>query len=130
MLSDHISDMINQIKNAGAAGKETLSIPYSEFKASILELLEKKGYIMSVAKRGKKVHKSLDIALAYVESVPKIQGMKRISRVSGRVYKGAEEMRPVKHGHGMLVMTTPKGIMAGSDAKKQNIGGEALFEIW
>lgn len=130
MLSDHIGDMMNQIKNAGAAGKESLSIPYSEFKASILELLEKKGYVTSVAKRGKKVHKSIDIVLSYVDSQPKIQGVKRISRVSGRVYKGSEDMRPVKHGHGMLVMTTPKGIMAGSDAKKQNVGGEALFEIW
>lgn len=130
MLTDHIADMITQLKNAGAAGKETLSIPYSEFKASILEVLKAKGFIAGLEKRGKKVHKFLDITLASVDSKPKIQGVKRISRVSGRVYKGAQELRPVKHGFGMLVLSTPKGIMSESDARKQKVGGEALFEIW
>ena len=130
MLTDHIADMMIQIKNAGDAKKESLEIPYSEMKASILEVLQKKGFIASFAKKGKKVTKSLDITLAMADGAPRIHGVKRISRVSGRVYKGAGDLKAVQHGHGMLIRSTPKGILTNSDAKKENVGGEALFEIW
>ncbi|MDD5050357.1 MAG: 30S ribosomal protein S8 [Candidatus Pacebacteria bacterium] len=130
MSTDLISDLIIQLKNAGDAGKETLSVSHSDLKASILELLAKSGYIASFTKRGKKVNKFLDVVLAKKEGMPRISGVKRLSHVSSRQYKGVADIRRVKQGHGMMVLTTPKGILSDVEARKEKVGGEALFEIW
>ncbi len=130
MSTDLISDLIIQLKNAGEAGKDTLSIAHSDFKAAILELLQKSGYIASFTKRGKKVNKFLDVVLAKKDGMPRINGVKRISHVSSRQYKGVADIRRVKQGHGMMVLTTPKGILSDKEAKAQSVGGEVLFEIW
>ena len=122
--------MIVRIKNAGAAGNETVLVPYSKLKMSIAELLEKEGYVKSVAKKGKRVAKSIEIALAYEDGEPCVQGAARVSKFSRRVYQKAKEIRPVKNGYGLLVLTTPKGIISDREAKSQNVGGEALFKIW
>ena len=127
---DSIANLITNIKNASDVGKETVVLPYSKMKASILELLEKEGFVKSSAKRGKKIHKSLEISLAYDEYGPRIKGVERVSKLSKRLYGGASSLRPVKQGHGVMVVSTSKGIMTDSDARKQNVGGELLFKIW
>lgn len=130
MVSDSIGDLIIQLKNAGNAGKETIAVPYSEFKFQVAEKLKEKGYAKSVSKRGKKVKKYLDIELQYINKKPKITGVARISKPGRRIYRKTSEIHPVKYGKGALILSTPGGILTGEEARKQKTGGEALFKIW
>ena len=128
---DPISDMIIQIKNAGAMKKESVTLTHSKLKMAILECLAKSGFVAGVTKKGKKVVKYIEVTLAYeADGTPKIADVKRMSKSSKRMYLGAKDIRPVKSGYGVMVMSTPKGIMTGSEARKLEIGGEALFSAW
>lgn len=127
---DPIADMLINIKNAAIAGKPFALVPYSKLKLSIASLLVKEGYLRGVSKRGKKAKKFIELEISYSDKKPKIQGVARISKPSKRVYYGMGELKPVKNGYGLLVLSTPKGILAGKDAKKEHVGGEALFKIW
>jgi len=130
MVTDPIADMIVRIKNAGAAGNDVVTVPYSKMKMAIAELLEREGFVKSVSKKGKKIAKSIEIGLVYDEDEPRVKGAERISKFSRRVYEKAKGLKRVKNGYGLLVLTTPKGIVTDKEAKEQNVGGEALFKIW
>ena len=131
MVTDPIADFITQIKNASAIGQATVTVPYSDFKMRVAELLKKEGYLGDVEKKGKKVRKSLEVAIAYEEDgTPKVKDVKRLSKPSRRMYRGAQEMKPVRGGYGVVVVSTPDGVMTGHEARKKNVGGEILFEIW
>lgn len=127
---DHIADMITRIKNAGDVGKEVISFPYSKIKYEIANLLQKEGYLKSVSKKGKKITKFIEVGLAYDEGASKIHGVERVSKLSKRVYQKKTDIRPVKYGAGLIVLTTPKGVLTGVQARKEGVGGEALFKIW
>ena len=129
-MTDPIADMIIRIKNAGNSHKESLSIPYSNLKFEICTLLEKEGFIKSVSKKGKKVSKSLEVELITEGYQPHIQGVKRVSKPSRRVYRKSDEIRPVRNGYGRLIFSTPKGLLTDVSARKAKVGGEALFQIW
>ncbi len=128
-MSDPIANMITKLKNAVAADKQTVSIPFSEMKWAISELLRKEGYVKSVTKKGKKVTKTIDIELINGEH-PGIKNVERVSHYSRRMYTGVRSVFPVKQGQGTLVLSTPKGILTGSEARKAKVGGETLFKIW
>ncbi|MDP2651149.1 MAG: 30S ribosomal protein S8 [bacterium] len=127
---DPISNMIIALKNAGDAGRETALVPYSKLKENILNLLKAEGFIKNVEIKTSKNKRSLLVTLFVNKRTPKIQGVKRISKTSKRVYKKSAELRPVKNNYGLLVLTTPRGIMSGREARKEKVGGEALFTIW
>ncbi|MBI5644921.1 30S ribosomal protein S8 [Candidatus Kaiserbacteria bacterium] len=131
MVSDPVSDLIVRLTNAGAVKHANVSIPFSNFKMAIAEKLKDAGYVQAVEKKGKKVKKTLDIMLKYsTEGTPVIQGVKRVSKPGRRMYKSVIEIRPVRYGHGCLILSTPRGIMTDKEARKEKVGGEALFEIW
>lgn len=131
MTTDPIGDFINQIKNAGAVKKASVSIPFSNFKLSIAEKLKAEGWVKGVEKKGKKVKKTLDVILKYNEDGKAfIQGVKRVSKPGRRIYRGFSEINPVKYGYGAVILSTPKGIKTDKEAKKEKVGGEALFQIW
>jgi small subunit ribosomal protein S8 len=130
VTTDPIADFLNRITTAGSAGKDTVLIPFSKMKMSIADILAKEGYIASVAKRGKKVKKYIEAELSYLDREPRIQGVTRVSKPSRRMYVGVSDLRPVKNGRGMWVISTPKGIMTDKEARKEKVGGEALFKIW
>ena len=127
---DPISDMIVQIRNGSDAGKESVVLPYSKLKLAILDVLLKEGFVKSFGKKGKKVVRFIDITLAYEGDEPKIHGVQRISKSSRRVYQKSKDIRGVKNGFGVLVLSTPKGIMSDKIARMEKVGGEALFKIW
>ncbi len=127
---DPISNMIVMIKNASDSRKESVVFPYSKIKVAILELLQKEGYIKSFGKKGKKVIKFIEVVLSYDGKEGRINGVKRVSKTSKRVYFGTKEIKKVKNGVGSLIMSTPKGIMTDKMAREAKVGGEALFEIW
>ena len=129
MVTDSISDFIIRLQNASRANKETVSLPFSQMKFAIAEILEREGYIASIDKKSKKGG-VLSVVLAYKNGKPTIQGVKRISKPSRRIYMGVRDVRPIKRGHGLLVLSTPAGITTGKEAQMKRVGGEALFEIW
>ncbi len=130
MVTDPIADFLIQMKNAGAVGKTVISIPFSNLKHAIASKLKDVGYIQSVEKRGKKTHKFIDVTLAYENGVHKIKGVRRISKPGRRLYRTVREIVPVHYGHGMLFLSTPRGIKTDNEARKERVGGEAMFEIW
>ena len=128
---DPIADMLIRIKNAGARGLPKTLVPYSEFKSAIAGLLEKEGFLKSFKVVGKKVKKHLEVELAYRETgQPRLENVIRRSKPSRRLYVGVREIKPVKHGFGLSVLSTPKGILTGREAKAAGVGGELLFQIW
>ena len=127
---DQISNMIIMMKNASKANRPTVSLPYSKMKHAIADCLKKEGYVASVSKKMKKMFPVLEVELIYVDGTPKINDVERISKQSRRVYYGNSDIKPIKNGFGLLVMSTPKGILSGKDAKKELVGGEALFKMW
>ena len=127
---DQISDMIIRIKNAGNAGQSFASMPFSKMKEQIATVLFQQGYVSSYSKKGKKVVKALEVGIAYNGKHPRITNVARMSKPSCRLYMKASEIKPVRNNQGLLILSTPKGIMTGNDARKAQVGGEALFKIW
>jgi len=131
MVNDPIGDFIIQLKNAGAIGKERVIVPYSKLRYAVAGKLHECGYVGDISKRGKKVGKNLEVSLRYTKSGANvIHGIKRVSKPGRRMYRGVGDIHPIRHGKGALILSTPKGILTGEEARKQRIGGEALFEIW
>ncbi|MFH0804043.1 MAG: 30S ribosomal protein S8 [Candidatus Zambryskibacteria bacterium] len=132
MVTDPIGDLIIRIKNAGNTGKSSVSVPFSKMKLAITELLSAKGYVGDVVSKNKdEVSKSINIDLLYTkDGEPMISDVKRMSKPSRRLYQDSKSIRAFRKGFGMSVLSTPKGIMSDVDAKKNNLGGEVLFNIW
>lgn len=127
---DQIANMLIVMKNGSLAGKDNVTVPYSKLKNAIGECLKKEGYVKQVSKKVKKGHPVLEVELVYKDTQPKIKEVERISKLSRRVYYGVKDIHKVKNGHGILILSTPKGILSGSEARKAQVGGEALFRLW
>ncbi|MEK7219319.1 MAG: 30S ribosomal protein S8 [Patescibacteria group bacterium] len=127
---DSISNMLIVMKNGSLAGKESVIFPFSKMKQAIAECLKKEGYVNNVSKKVKKDQQVLEVELLYVDKKPKIAEVERISKQSKRVYFGIRDIRSVRNGTGLLVLSTPKGILSGKTAKTEQVGGEALFRVW
>ena len=129
-MTDPISQMLTMIKNANLASKEQVVLQHSALKQAIANCLMKEGFLKSVSKKAQKDLPTLVLGLAYENDKPKVQDIKRISKPSRRVYFGTKDIYKVKGGYGTLVLSTPKGILTGNEARKEQVGGEALFAIW
>jgi len=110
------------------ARKESVIVPASKMTRALSTVLEREGYIGGVDKQAKQ--NSLSITLTYKNGRATIGGAKRISKPSRRMYMGVHDIKPVKRGHGLLVLSTPEGILTGKEAREKKVGGEAMFEIW
>ncbi len=134
VVTDPIADMLVRIKNAGTAGKTTVDIPFSDIKLRIANVLIKEGFVEFATKKIKKIGKSqvrvIEIGLKEQGGLPLIRGIERVSRPSVRVYKRAEDLRPIKNGFGIMVVSTPKGIMSDTQARKEHVGGEVICKVW
>ena len=127
MVTDPISDFLVRIHNASMVGKDSVSVPSSKMVRSVADVLAREGYLGEV---DKSKNNALEVTLSYKNGRPAINGVKRISKLSRRMYIGVRDLRPVKHGHGLLVLSTPAGIVTGKEAREKRVGGEVLFEIW
>ncbi len=123
-------DLLTKIKNAQAVRKDSVKTIHTKGDESIAVLLEKKGYIDGFEVRGKSPKKILEVRLKYEEGIGAIRGVKFLSTPSRRIRFGYAKILPVKNGYGSLLLSTSKGIMTGEEAKRNKIGGEALFKIW
>ena len=128
--TDFISDIIIRIKNAAASGKESVVFPHSKFAAAIAAILERTGYLEVLSKKNKKVHRQIEAKLVYTGGVPKFNDASRISKPSRRIYFKTKSIMSVRSGFGHFIISTPKGLLTDKEARKENVGGEALFQIW
>ena len=129
-MSDPISDMLTRIRNAHAVNKATVSMPAAKLKSAIATVLQDEGYISSFSVDGDSAAtKTLTLTLKYFENKPVIESLDRISKPSLRVYVGKDEMPSVMNGLGIVVVSTPKGVMTGQAAKAQGVGGEVLCSV-
>ena len=134
MLSDPIADMLTRIRNAILVGHTSVSMPHSQIKMAIAEILKQEGYIEDVNVGDETPFKLIHIKLKYWgkrrERRPVITGLKRISKPGRRVYVNAEQIPWVMSGMGISILTTPKGVMTGQSARRQGIGGEVICYVW
>jgi small subunit ribosomal protein S8 len=129
-MTDPITDMLNQIRNAQAVQKAEVLVPLSKIKNEIASLLSKEGFVGEVKKTVKGKVKVLKITLKYENDVPAISGLKRVSKPGQRIYEGFSEIKKVHGGYGISIVSTPKGLMTNKEARKQKLGGEVLLQIW
>ena len=129
-MTDPICDMLNRIRNAQAVLKDTVNIPFSDLKYEIAKILEKQRFVAKIEKKGKKMKRTIEVTLKYDANQPVISGLKRVSKPGQRIYKKAKELKPVKGGYGVAVISTPKGLMTDKEARKKKLGGEVICEIW
>jgi small subunit ribosomal protein S8 len=127
---DQIANMVNMIKIGNRAEHESVVVPYSKIKHAIAECLLAEGFLASVSKKTKKGFPTLELGLAYNDGAPKVTGVERVSKSSRRVYKGVKDIKPTRNGFGVMVLTTPKGILTDKQARKAMVGGEVLFKLW
>jgi len=128
---DPISDMITRIRNAQMRALNTVTIPSSRFRASILDVLKKEGYISNYKfLSDTKNKKSLFVDLKYSAGLPVIKEIKRISKPGRRIYARATSIPKIQNGLGLAIVSTSKGIMSDSEARNQNIGGEIICRVF
>lgn len=127
-MSDSVANLLTMIRNAQAVGKESVKVPFSGFCLRVAEKLQERGFIAKVEKSGKTGKRYLDITLSYEESGEgKIRQVKRISKPGQRMYS---DYRTLQLRPGItVVVSTPKGLMTGTEAKKMKLGGELVCEV-
>jgi small subunit ribosomal protein S8 len=129
--TDPIADMLTRIRNASAARHKELTIPSSKVKREIARILAEEGFIDSWSTAANGVQDQLTVRLKYVEGrTPVVSGLKRISKPGLRVYARKTEIPRVLGGLGLAILSTSRGIMTGSQARKLNLGGEVLCYVW
>ncbi len=129
-MSDPIADMLTRIRNAQLVKKKEVNVPSSNLKFAIAGVMQQEGYIESFSVNGVVASKILKIKLKYYDNKPVIEKLKRVSKPSLRVYVGNSKMPSVMNGLGIVIVSTPKGVMTGQVALDQNVGGEVLCSIY
>jgi len=130
-MIDPIADMLNRIRNAQAVSHQTVILPFSKMKYEIAKILQKQGFVGEVEKKGRHTNKVIKITLKYSEEKePLISGLKRISKPGQRIYAAAKEIRSVRGGYGIAIISTSKGLMTDKEARKKKLGGEVICEVW
>jgi len=128
-MIDPISDMLTRIRNGQQALLPAVVMPHSKIKESIAHILKKEGYVSDVTVEGK-LPKKLTLKLKYQGKKGVVEGLKRVSSPGLRNYVGATEIPRVLGGLGISILSTPEGVMSGTQAKKKNLGGEVLCHVW
>ena len=130
-FTDPIGDMITRIRNAQMRTLNNVIIPSSKFRAKILEVLKKEGYIVGFkTDNDKKNIKSLLVDLKYYEGQPVIKEIKRISKPGRRIYAKADSISRIQNGLGLAIVSTSMGIMSDTDARTKKIGGEIICRVF
>ena len=130
-LTDPIGDMFSRIRNGQMRSLNSIQMPSSKFRKNILEILKREGYIRDYfIEKTEKNKINLNISLKYYEGYPVIKEIKRISKPGRRVYSRATSIPKVMNGLGLAILSTPKGVMSDTEARKLNLGGEIICRIF
>lgn len=129
--SDPIADMLTRVRNAITAHHQKVDVPASKLKLELARILKEEGYILNYKMADDGAQKAIRLYLKYTAAnVPAISTIQRVSRPGCRVYVGSKEIPRVLGGLGINILTTPRGVMTGRDARKENLGGELLCQVW
>jgi len=129
-LSDPIADFLTRLRNAATAKKAETNAPYSKVKVEIARILKQEGYISNYEVNTEGAFPEIRITNKFVNRTPAITGLKRVSKPGLRRYVGSQEIPRVLGGLGISILSTPRGVITGREAKKQNVGGELLAYVW
>jgi small subunit ribosomal protein S8 len=134
-MADNISEMLTQIRNAQKAGLLEVCMRVSKLKLAIAKILEKEGFIESFLQEKRGDHDFVKIYLKYfrisnTKNNPAIKEIKKISKQGQRIYLRNKDIKDVKNKYGIVIISTSKGVMTGTEAKKSGLGGECLCEVW
>ena len=130
-LSDPIGDMFARIRNGQLRSLNSIDIPISNFRIKILEILKLEGYITNFNKENLKNNKkNIKVELKYYEGLPVIKEIKRISKPGRRVYSKASSIPKIQNGLGLAIISTPRGVMSDTDARKNKVGGEVICRVF
>lgn len=127
---DRIANMLNGIKNANRALRESVIVPHSNLCYAIAEKLSEQGYVGAISKKSRHGRPVIEIALLSNGREPRISDVARVSKPSRRMYASVHDIKTYKNGRGSFVYSTPKGILTDKEARKEHVGGEVLFSIW
>ncbi|MBU6234936.1 MAG: 30S ribosomal protein S8 [Alphaproteobacteria bacterium] len=125
-MSDPLGDLLTRIRNGQQAKLAKIVSPNSRLRRNVLEVLSEQGYIRGFKADGREI----SIELKYSEGQPAIRTIKRVSTPGRRVYSNVKDLRHVQNGLGMTILSTPQGVMSDHDARKKNVGGELLCEVF
>ncbi len=129
-MTDPITDMLNRMRNAQAVAKTEVFIPFSKLKNQIGLILQQEGFVQDVKKVAKDKSKVMKVVLKYDNGISAIEGARRVSKPGQRIYVKNTEIKKVRGGFGISIISTPKGLMTNSQARKSRLGGGVLLEIW
>jgi len=130
-LTDPVADMLARIRNAASARHQKVDIPASKLKVEIARILKEEGYVANYKATEEEGHKVIRVYLKYgSNNEAAISNLARVSRPGCRVYVRRTEIPRVLGGLGINILTTPKGVMTGRQARKEGLGGEVLCEVW
>nr|WP_320133278.1 30S ribosomal protein S8 [uncultured Holophaga sp.] len=131
MFTDPIADYLTRLRNGIMAGHDAVVVPASSMKERLSGILKSEGYIHGFKTVEHEGRNYLIVQLKYVKSGESvIHGLKRVSSPGLRVYAGVKEIPDVNGGLGIAILSTPKGLLSGKEARKQNVGGEVLAHVW
>lgn len=130
-MTDPIADMLTRIRNAISAGHTRVDIPGSKLKMEVARILKEEGYINNFVTKGEGVKSSIRVFLRFdAKGTSSITHLARVSRPGRRVYVNATHIPNVLGGYGINIISTSKGLMSGKNARKENMGGEILAEVY
>lgn len=130
-VTDSVADMLTRIRNANSAKHDTVTVPASNMKKAIAQILVDEGYIKSFSVEEDGKQGIITITLKYgPNKSPVITGLRRVSKPGLRIYTSCEDMPKVMKGLGIAILSTPKGVMTDKEARKANVGGEVLAFVW
>ena len=129
-LTDPIADFLIRLKNAARAGNDSFKAPHSKMKVEIARILKEEGYIWNYEVDTSGKFPELVVKTKFVDGVPALTDLKRISKCGRRKYSGSQNIPRVLNGMGISIMSTSKGLMTGHQAKKDKVGGEIIAFVW
>lgn len=129
-MTDPISDYLTRIRNAAAAGQQEVFVPFSKMKSEISRILQEEGYLWSYEVETTNAHPRLKLKLKYQDKLPVVRHISRVSKPGLRKYVASDEIPRVLGGLGISILSTSRGLMTGTRAKKAKIGGELLAKVW
>ena len=130
-MTDPISDLLTRIRNAHLAKHDRLDVPTSKLKQEVCRLLQDEGFIRNFRVIEGEGHPTLRVFLRYsADGTPAISSLSRVSKPGRRVYRGADEIQPVRNGLGVAIVSTSQGLLSDRQARERRVGGELLCEVW
>ena len=129
-INDPLGDLLTRIRNAQMRNKSKVSSPNSRLRESVLEVLKTEGYIRGYAVVEKDGRSEIEVELKYFDGEPVIREIERVSKPGRRVYTSVKNMPRINNGLGVIIVSTPKGVMADHDARDANVGGEILCTVF